>query len=436
MAIKGCASLILADKSGREVKRLEEHNLVTDALKSIWDIPKIGLYSNWNIYNMLGYFLPMHEYALGGIMLLGTAVPEKASGITLPTGFVPIGNAGAAYSGTDIMRGTRNENETVTLDNGVRIVWDFPTDKANGTISCIAVTNRLCGNVGFTQTTAKDGGLIVSLNAVSSGLNSSQVKVITTDYPMVANLEPNIYLGAKTDDSGVTFVKFRLPDPNGLLLTDTIDTAATEPYLSTYVELPYKPSSAVNFFYNPDDNTVYFFNYVNSSDKTTTTINYMGVDATEFTLTTQGSVDIPYTSSVYACAVYGYRLYVNRPDSSDVYTLSGTLERSAALTLSSACLFFVADGRLMHPFILSTNYYFRYVDCDDSVYTYSSTYGCLLTSVDVSSPYALFNQRTNGTNTTYLVLKSNYLATINNLSEPITKDDQHTLKVVYELTNG
>ena len=63
----------------------------------------------------------------------------------------------------------------------------------------------------------------------------------------------------------------------------------------------------------------------------------------------------------------------------------------------------------------------------------------LFGSADIKPPYYAATIMTNLTRiydyNPYLVLAGNYLATINNLSEPIEKTSEHTLKITYDITN-
>ena len=73
----GKATLILTDKdTGRVVEQREEHNLVTNALNSIFaQPPTLAYYSeSRRVFN--GY-LPMYENLLKGLILFGDAIPEK-----------------------------------------------------------------------------------------------------------------------------------------------------------------------------------------------------------------------------------------------------------------------------------------------------------------------------------------------------------------------
>ena len=39
---------------------------------------------------------------------------------------VPVGTAGDAYSGSNVMRGSLNINESYETENGYHFTWDFP----------------------------------------------------------------------------------------------------------------------------------------------------------------------------------------------------------------------------------------------------------------------------------------------------------------------
>lgn len=47
------------------------------------------------------------------------------------------------YSGTDIMRGAINQNESYANDDKCRWVWDFATDRANGTIGSVGLCRAI-----------------------------------------------------------------------------------------------------------------------------------------------------------------------------------------------------------------------------------------------------------------------------------------------------
>ena len=53
----------------------------------------------------------------------------------------------------------------------------------------------------------------------------------------------------------------------------------------------------------------------------------------------------------------------------------------------------------------------------------------------MKAPYCLASYNANTTGIVYIMLRTDYLATINNLASPLEKTDQHALQVRYEITN-
>ena len=62
-------------------------------------------------------------------------------------------------------------------------------------------------------------------------------------------------------------------------------------------------------------------------------------------------------------------------------------------------------------------------------------------SVDVALPYVMmsgidsFPSLESASQNPYLGMISSYFATINNLSEPLVKTNEHALKITYDITN-
>lgn len=125
-------------------------NVVTNLYKNVMqDIVKAGLYSPFadGISSIYSQFTP--QTFSNGILLL--ADPQIESVDTLyPRGKI-VGYAGSNYSGTDYERGTLNTVETGPIAvGGVVIgyqwVWEWSSERANGTISAIGLCPRSIGN--------------------------------------------------------------------------------------------------------------------------------------------------------------------------------------------------------------------------------------------------------------------------------------------------
>ena len=74
----GKATLILTDKdTGRVVKQIEEHNMMTNALSNLFNLPPLIAYDTSSKYLFNG-FLPMYNHALKGLVLFSENIPENA----------------------------------------------------------------------------------------------------------------------------------------------------------------------------------------------------------------------------------------------------------------------------------------------------------------------------------------------------------------------
>ena len=148
----GKATLILTDKdTGRVVEQIEEHNMVTNALNSIFTIPPQIAFDG-SSRRIFGGYLPMYQNILKGLVLFGDTIPENADDYMLGGKYSVLATAGDEYSGTDAMRGSFNASSSGEIENGYRFVWDFAPEKAVGTIKALSLTNRLlltCSNGTF-----------------------------------------------------------------------------------------------------------------------------------------------------------------------------------------------------------------------------------------------------------------------------------------------
>lgn len=158
--LKGKSLIQLFDAvNGRETSRLESHNMITNAVTRLLNPPArwgtAGQYSNLSAAaNMI---TPAAQRALGGILLWEDAITEDANNIMPPAGNVLVGNAGGAYSGTAAKRGSYNAAESGATEGGYRHVWDFATDRANGTVNCITLTSLNGGNTGLVPDSEGNG---------------------------------------------------------------------------------------------------------------------------------------------------------------------------------------------------------------------------------------------------------------------------------------
>lgn len=176
--MQGKTTIQLFDaKTQKEVQRVEDKNLITNAYKRYIE-DYINNYHIGPVFSGLPNWINATPYDMTrGVILFDTPLAESADKI-YPANQECVGHAGGDYSGTDIYRGDYNAAESGDIEDGYRHVWDFATDKANGTIACVCLTTLNGGNCGYkSQTTLlaeyPQGGITASGNNPYSNILSS-----------------------------------------------------------------------------------------------------------------------------------------------------------------------------------------------------------------------------------------------------------------------
>ena len=147
--LKGKTVIELTDVHTGEKEVYEDNNMVTEALTDIFNTNILGiLYDNTSFDGQNGekWMMPIIDKLTGGILLYQDPLEERVDNIYAPFSNPLIGYASSdANNTTDVRRGSRNLTESKYVDGGFKYVWDFATSQANGTISAIALTNRIAG---------------------------------------------------------------------------------------------------------------------------------------------------------------------------------------------------------------------------------------------------------------------------------------------------
>lgn len=439
--MEGKATFTLADAAtGKTVKRLCEHNLVTDAVKKILAPPLYALMLKYSISDFLKSVMPISEKLFGGIMLLGNNLDESASNILPGKDLVPVATAGGAYSGTNIMRGTLNVNETYATEKGYHFTWDFGTDKANGTIKCAALTSRIFGNSGFS---AEDRNSTIVMDAQKpNDIGTATTLILSAEGQYLGTFQKltHTYIRRNIDNS-ITFVRIKNPDPSAVGLNDRhmFDQEA-EPYYSVVVKCPITYCYEAKCYVDIAARTVYFFSDILRKDGDYR-IDYFGVDLDSFNVVTQGTQKLAhdYTRNI-AAALYEGSFYLATDSGADVYSPSGELLKSYTLPTTSILSWFCTVNGVL---TLGNGMTLVYSLYNGKFYPSYNSQGVLpFYSADISAPYCpvcSFYMNYNASNKAsidpYLGISANYFATINNLSEPLEKTNAHTLKITYDITN-
>lgn len=131
---------MIDDATGEVVERVQEENMVTNAVNHILGLNPMGIF-----YSVAGEYdthllwndnlLPVCPNMIGGILLYSEALTEDADNIYPSTAKLPVAYASNDVNATaDVARGSMNLTESKPLDNGYRFVWEFTPSQGNGTI--------------------------------------------------------------------------------------------------------------------------------------------------------------------------------------------------------------------------------------------------------------------------------------------------------------
>lgn len=455
--MQGKTTIQLFDaKTKKEVQRVTDKNLITNAYKKY-----IEDYLN-------SYPLGLQKYPRGwlsatplnmarGIVLFGSPLPENPN-VIYPTTQECIGHAGGDYAGADIYRGDYNATESGDIPNGYRQVWDFATDKANGTISSVGLTSRRGGDYGYKSqgvfsglyTDTGDAGL----SDESRYLTSAPLYLIASRRPTVIGFTTdliNVFIqdGMRAVDNPVKVQKF-FTKKSGLgfkqMASIFTTTSSNQPQHTEYSFILEQNEYVSFFVFN---NIVYGLWYNTSTTALTLkTYNQEMVEQSSLDLGTGRTPLYNYFNYSPTCGIIGDFLYVKRNGHNSLYKFNLStgeyVEAIAHPSLGSYPFVNSFSSTLIRIIDHSDGYYYTYYlfngmtfygpyygRIQNQHYKYAS-YAQLLS--DNSPIMAVYGR--NQAETIYgdLSCFSPCLFSINNLATPVVKDDTKTMKVTYDIT--
>ena len=434
--MKGKATFTLKEAAtGRVVREFTEHNIVTDAAANIFALPRNAIMGNYIMADFIESALPLYKNIFGGIMLLGNTLEEKKDNIMLPTDCIPVATAGDDYSGDMPTRGSRNLNESYETANGYHFTWDFGTDKANGTIKSVALTSRAFGNCGFG---VQDGGkgFILSPMYLKPQTITPQIFAGKGQYIATVAKCTHIYM-QEYADRVITFAVVKTIDPENILINDFDPLSKyKDPERTIEVTLPFDHHRDTRPFVDTKNKRVLFSSDVTAVSDNTYKIDYAWVSYENFSVTTGSWPLGDFSQSFSTLAIHNKRLYAYSQLTLCEFDSGGNLLRTwEKQNIANTTFYMIGD--ILSVAELGKNLSV-YINGDFMNVNNWSNYS-LFGSADIKPPYYAATIMTNLTRiydyNPYLVLAGNYLATINNLSEPIEKTSEHTLKITYDITN-
>lgn len=414
--LKGHSVIELTDVNTGEVERYEDDNIVTNGLK-FYITPKLGTQK------------PLHgkdiwkEY-FSGIKLFGSALKENVNTVFTSTEIELAGYAGVEANTSDNKRGLLNLSESGVLEDrsGIKLVWDFAQNQANGTIACIGITPNEY---------VKGGDVKLERFSFSSKA------VPVSSYPIDYDVKKRMLLAYKNAkrDNLIYFYKISFPIDQYGICDESESKVCEEVPLSVYNYSNYTGEA----YFIGEKNGKYYFLAVKSYDTTSephkTFFSQFEVDKETHTLTitefqfaeeTQPKFHFAGTSiansfilndELFLCATNSYFVldfashsYIKLLFLSEGYSVSNYIYIRQGEAIGNR--FIIDAKRNIH--------YDRYGGINSD---YSGV------GVWVEDIFSIHSRNSYSAE----VSTPPYLFTVNNLSSPVTKTADKTMKITYIL---
>ncbi len=461
MKLKGTMVLELTDTNTGEVERVEETNMLTNAVNHILGLNPMGIfyaasdeYDEHVLWNDV--LLPICPNMIGGILLYSDRLEEDAENIYPTTAKLPVAYASNDVNATaSVARGSMNLTESKVLDNGYRFVWEFTSSQGNGTIAAVALTSAQGGrNVYGDMVGSAETFLVlkrVTLDEMEQEEMASIYSAVEVDF------ENNVMYSIRFQDASVIVRKKKLPvftvgindrlnDMTCTLIEEKVLTCNTFAFLGSYT--PYG-----NFFDGQDGYWYGFANQGNSSGDATMYWIKIKKDDYSFTegvwtlsnahLQAVGSFKVDtYVERTNRGVIRNGYLYVPAYELTGIYKINvnnsadvifiefGFTSAGTAMSGSGTGASYIV---LVNDLIIGYDYQIK---PDDTVVQTAGSKRLMYAGTPLFQ-YKEFVTAWGGNygtdyHSTFLVTP--YLASINNLDSAVIKNTDKTMKITYELT--
>ena len=448
--MKGHVKIELFDHKTGKRKTTEHRNMLTNALAY-----RAGIDSNdtMNLYSSEYSLLPLGTKGLGGLFLFDGPLTEDAGNIHFPMDVHLTGCAGrGAGSPASNLQGTIDSTASGFIDGKFVSVWNFLPSQANGVIASLALTHARAGATPFHMYRA---------NAWNTISNSYRHFVAMDPEKDIAYFSYN-YQATST----ISFYKRKLS--RHLLRVNTPYLGAEETALN--YSLSSEPITDRSYWdVTPDyDGYIYLLaTQGNQTGNATVHLRRLKASADHFSLEQdmdfRQTLTLPevhlYPSNasknyhtMALCVSNGY-LYALSYDRKSVYRISLS-DTSQIRQFTPAIDRFQTMDCGIYPHRgggIWTEFYYQYLTTTGSTenrHTRGIMYEDGECRYDLASystgswymkdfcGYVTEDLRMFSSYYVYFDACQNYIGTICNLDEPITKTDSQSLKITYSLTDG
>ena len=458
--LKGKTIIELTNVKTGEVERVEDDNMVTNALYHIFE--PFGHYKKPDKLLTSSEMVPFYQNLLGGLLLFDGEISENAEQIYAPSSvnLTACGVYGRQNDTTNTCRGDYNmtESEVNLSSKYVKFVYDFTTSQGNGNIACVALTSKRAGYCGYGCRDATFvNGDYVSLMPSDNVINfmgqsncsrrGNSVSLGVTQFLFAVDPENDVlwYLRINSSKS-ISIVKrkgyfktvgvFDSPGSSGKLI-ETIDL----PDMTTGL---YNTGNAY-YNYVESEKCLYIYSAANyytdaGAAFSVIKINIQNNSVTEYPMTNQTNERVYIGSNftyvdggfIYIRAYNSYKIFkIAIGNSADVRVISWTSDCQNGYNIP----IFAYGGRIYYDtyshsyssnadrvLVLNTEDETLLKTESRTIYGWISSNNPCAVPV-IGHPECIWDYG-------YVIYPGMYLATINNI-EPVTKTADKTMKVTY-----
>lgn len=458
--LKGKSVIELTDVRTNKKEIYEDENLITNAVPDILRLNPSGLMYPIHQSGEVEYkdeIFPIANKLYGGILLYENRLEEDRDKIIPPSDNPIIGYASNNVNSTDNpLRGSANLTESIPLENGYKFVWDFSTSQANGRISSLALTHYKAGRFYYGNNFNRNACLLLNRTYydVSKDIQRAYIGMVE------GNPKDNTFISLwPRENKTLDIVKFK-EAYSSIGLTDSVLGPRFQEMEKITIDLTEYYGDFYYWydggFYDGKDG--YWYGFLTKSNYNSGLIRRVKIkkddystqvdqwDLNDIRLYDLGSYPSEDSSSVYrsigSVIKDGYLYAINR-DRNRIYKIN----INNPVDISFMELGFKSDfteGSSTYSYMYQwgdhiLGYDFTITKDGRIIKNYGKDYSgasfrYIRTPTIEIGPFRIGYGSNSGTLYKCLYLHTPYLGTINNLSSPILKTADKTMKITYTLT--
>lgn len=430
--MKGQTIIELKDINTGEVEKYVEENMMTNAIADYFKTG--GLMNKLNVPpdNLV-------RTLLGGVILLDQALPENADLVFPPATANMTGNAvNGTTSNDDITEmGSYNSSESGWQSDGSYVqVFDFSTSQANGTIACVCLSSRLGAYTGLGNQTSKKrkNNVWDRYEGSNETYQLSGYELIRSDYQTsTIDVFLSTELSNIKSNKKITVTKYLMP-LSRLNLKGTLTSLVK--LSETIINIPDEYTNLANnnstVRYDSDGNMyIYCRNYTWDSSNPLKVIKINAENVIEVitlqntlgvSITTPSSKNNVFFEGGYMVVAYNnkfYRIALSDSSSMEMDNYLTTVPSNTEIVTQTSGRIFLRNGMVINV-IQGTTLPVNTLNTEPSS-----------DHVDIPNSGVMSLEST----LTYLRIrrKQEYIASINNLENPVTKTADKTMKITYRI---